>query len=737
MASLTIPNATDHTGKSAEVHQGDEDLKGLTTKLAHLRIEAPSTPSLAYRAALLPRRLAVIDITYIILLRLMVAIYARVFSQPQFAKSTLQTLGQRNRESEKEAMQRKLKEKKITRDFCNITGQYVNAVIPPIIASKLSAVVPGLESWGTFKLGYLFRYAKYQVDMRTGCRAAFIESAWGKTLATVNRGLNTRLAAIFTHKAVLDFWVDFEHTFMRLCMKAEGDASSEELQSKNQMAKALDSLAQSLSQQAEIDAYIKTLKVESPEEALIARLEFCCAKKTLPPGVPDPSKEELKRETINARMDETLYDFIRGLMEKVLTHQSPENLKKWNLLGLLYWLEGKKILGEILTFLAAEYGIKQLVDPYLFTLAILNSQGVETFEMEPDGFGPDTAEKIVSTGKKIIEESLKPEAKSDAIRSHFEKSGLRAAPGNVKKILMKAKAKELLKRHISMLIHSFKGDKSRSPSSTLKTAREKASRLPVIGLAILSLHVLVNGSMFCMNYFLRNKEEDDSNFFDWMGKHFIGKNFCDFLADQIVEKIIYHPSWRLTLLHLIATLVNSVTNPEPTLSVPQVDKTKENFTKITSFLFDQLTSDTTFSGKIGDWAKHFTGEGAFGVFQQLMKPAAGSFLEKGLAPLLPTMKELLLFTRLTESYRWQFVTFEQEGADAKFWECYVREYLNREVHRRNPAPSDRIAVREEVVDTLLALDPVALRHRLAAMPPAPVKDELDDMHFVHLRKSTN
>jgi len=720
---------TTAAGYSAKVSQGDDDVSVLCQKMEKLEVGP------LHGVALAARRVSVIDFTYIILLRLMVAIFTRLFFRPQLAPSTLQTLGQRKRAQELEAMKKLLQDKKITQDFCSITGQYVNQVISPIIASKLSVVPGAIENWVHYKVGtalpygvgYGVRYANYQVNNRTGYRAAFIESAAGKAVGNFYSGLSTRLSYLLTNQSVLDMWINFQHTLLRLCMKADKEVSAPDTSGNKRLQIVLGSLALSFSQQAEIDDYIKSLKVESPEDALIAGLEWRRVRKTLPPGVPDPGKEQLTRETIRYRLDEELYKYVSGLIEKVLKRFAPESLTR-GLMGVAYWLEGEKILNEIITTIGVKFGIDQLVDPYLLTLAVLNSQGVETYELEPDGFGPNTSEKIAKTGQEMILESLRETPTAQAILTHFEKSGLNACPGNVKRILMRSEAKARLKRYISELIYSYKEADSQNQTGAFKTARERASQLPFVGFAVLSLHALVNGSLFTWNYLFRKDDAENKTFLQWMVDHFIGHNFCDFLAGRIVD-LIYHPSWRFTLLHLIDTLVKSFTDPEPALSVPSVDETKENFKKITAFLFDAILHDTSslFNGQIGSWAKHFTGEGAFGVFQQLMKPSSSPFLEKGLASLLPTMKELLLFSRVTEAYRWEFVTFT---GDAKFWECYVREYLNRELARINPAVSERLAVREDLVDKLLALSPQELRKQLSKISPHVSASDTIPIDFV-------
>lgn len=711
----------------------------LTNQLKNLSLEAPN--SRLHACALYARKMAIIDFTYIIALHLIVWIAYRCMYRPLLHPETLHTIGQRKRAKEVDLIKNSLQSKKVVLTFCEQTGRYVDALVPSIIARKLNGVPKEAEAFFHYKLrtyfpyylGYPLDYCLHQLDKRTAYRASAIASTFGRATNSYFCSVRTRLAYSLLDKNILNLWVNFEHLFLRIMLQAQAESINDGAKFQRRLNAGLESLALTLSQEAEIEKYFKGIGITQAADVIIARIEWHKSRGTLPPGLPDPTKESLTAQNLHEKLDSALNAYLGDLIEKLLTHKVPENFTK-GLSGFVWWLEGKDLVKEILTFLASEYGIKQLVDPHLCTLAMLTAFGVETLELELDGFGRKSKATILTSGQKMLTESLKLGATSQAILLPFVQSGLRHNPGNTEGFHQRREAKERLKFIIAKLIHDLKDTEHRQTHSFFKQAREKASQMPVIGLATITLHTLVSGTIFSLNYLLRDENQPQTTFVEWMSKNFLGQKFADFVAERIVA-LIYHPCWRITLLHLIEALIKTFTEPQQTLAVPEANRSFQHFKQIASFLFDHFTKDSSsLISSLGEGAKRFSSESTFAQFQQLFKPRQGSMIEKCLAPLVPTIKELSLFTRLTDSFRCQGIHF---AGDDKFWEYYIREYLNRYVaqttseryqsSKNGPSQNDRVAIREEHVDYLLSLDLPLLRKRLAEVAVLTPLSDTDDV----------
>ena len=218
---------------------------------------------------------------------------------------------------------------------------------------------------------------------------------------------------------------------------------------------------------------------------------------------------------------------------------------------MAYFLEGRDFTIKFLTTLIAELGIKQLTDPHLFALAILFAVNEDIMNFELDGFGRGAKETILDVGKKMMTETAKENFSWSSVIEIFEKSGLRQAPGSLEGIMQKKETKEKLKSYIASIIHdALKEEDFRHPDGTFKEVRKRASALPVVGVAAIGLHGLINGMFYSFSYPFRDSKQGEMPFIQWMARHFVGKNLCNHLADRIVD-LIYHPSWRITLMQII------------------------------------------------------------------------------------------------------------------------------------------------------------------------------------------
>ena len=114
---------------------------------------------------------------------------------------------------------------------------------------------------------------------------------------------------------------------------------------------------------------------------------------------------------------------------------------KKGLLGALYFLEGRDLLIGLFTFLISEYGYKQLADPDLFALAILNNLVIEPMEYELDGFSRTSRKTILTTGQKMMKAALNNAPVADI----FKAGRLKQSPGSGEGIFQKLETKALLK----------------------------------------------------------------------------------------------------------------------------------------------------------------------------------------------------------------------------------------------------------------------------------------------------
>ncbi len=704
---------------------GDKAMDSLI-EIFQNRLHIESVSSSLYACASCARGYSFIDTPYILMLRAINAV-AKVISSPLFSSDTLLTRKQKERIEDTERMRSQLAAKQVSLKFCEITGRYIDELIPAIVAEKLSIVPSKAEKLGYYNigirvpygLGYLIRYVNYQVDLRTGYRAAVIDSIFGRTFHRIYCGLRAYIAQRVLDKSITSLWGDSEHLLLSLCSKIDtiekanalGDSkkvSKGALETPKKVAIVLESLACALSQSSEVEAYIKeTGADQDSHDAFIARLAWHQKKRTLPPGVPDPSKEPLTRKNLPEKLDEALYSYLSELSDRLLSAHVPPRMKK-GFFGFLYWLEGKEFLKEIMTYGSVEFGLKQLIDPDFFTLIVLTSVGLETMELEPDKFGRNTRAPIFKTAQRMVIEVLKRTVDADAILKIFGDSRLAEAPGSLDAILQRTEAKALLKTFISRAIHeAIKGNSPDSKDSGLKAIRKSASQVPVFGLAAQSLDLLIRGTVLSLQYVSGGARGRES-FFVWMAKNITGTNLCDYLAERIIA-LIYHPSWRITLLHLLDGMVSSLGVAEHAVDVSE-EEVFENFSKVTSFLFEHVTGDG-FMGNVGEWANYFTGDQAFEAFREAVQPSGDSMLDKGLPVLLPAVKEYILYGRVADFFRRQTIGFD---GDTKFWECFVREYLNQIVASSmaeevfdafsQAQAQVRAKIRQKVVDDFVELE---------------------------------
>ena len=512
--------------------------------------------------------------------------------------------------------------------------------------------------------------------------------------------------------------LNFEYLFLNLFSKIKKN------QSHLQTAKTIvQSLAHSFSQQKDIEEFMSKFQFSSNEEAFIARLEWHKTHGYLPKGLPDPHAVRLTPQNLQEKLDEAFNQYLAEIIEKFLTAKCPNQLKT-GVAGLFYFLEGKDILIKLLTYLIAEFGFKQLVDPHAFALALLIGNGVETMDYELDGFGREKKSLVLRIGQEIMSKATYEKASSSSLITIFENSGLKSSPGSFEAFLQKKAAKEQLKERISSIFHQMiKPENYQHPDIFLKNMRKKVEQVPVVNTAMLGLHLLINGSFFSFNYLFKNKAET-SSFSSYMFRHLAGKNLTNYFAERMVE-LVYHPSWRITLLQIIESIFSDQgQNPEGQEKDINHLLLKKNLHKITEFVFEHFTKNSSVPLKdnLGPLLEHFNGDTILKLFLNLLKPSETPLIDKILKSILPTVEELLFYTRVIDSFRKESVSFD---GDAKFWEFFLRETLNQlvaiEIRKKSinsdPIPlAEMAAIRQEIVKKLLSLKQQELRSLLSKLP---------------------
>lgn len=667
----------------------------------------------------LARNFSLVDYCYISSLKVVNKIYTQTFEEP-LIKNEIKTKGEQRREKRIEEIQEKLGKETIYVPFCRITASYINDFIPLFLGEQLSALPAFAEGLILFQLGLPIRYLNRQAEKKLNYHAFLLNSDGGKWICGNYDGLKNRVSHWIASKENLAPLISFEHLLLELCLKNAEKPESK--QAKNWTAVVLKSLANSIRKEESISSYLAKHTFRSEDEKFIARLHWHKKDGSLPKGLPDPSKVALTIQNLPDELDKALYQRVREVVEDFLLKSLPSFPPK-NFSGLFYFLEGQDLLVDILTTLIAELGIKQICDPHLFAIAILQAGGVETTSYELNGFGRKKEEKILAVGQAIMEQACLG-ASWDKLKEIFEKSELRESPQGIEGIKQQKEIKKKLEEFIAGLIYSVIKDNSlQNQGSLLKALREKASHLPVIGIATVSLHFLINGLFFSFGYLFRDQRMGNTSFLSWMFQNFSGKNLCKFLASKIVE-LIYHPFWRITLLQAIDTVLEVRAQPYKSLDMDSF--TSADFKPITDFLFKYFVkdSDIDFNGNIAPLFDYFTSESIFEKLKYFIKPTKGSLTQNIMVSVLPTIKELQLYAKVVKSFRCQNVCFE---GDKKFWEFFIREALQKFIKfhfiGQNPTRTQIAYVRNEYVEKMLAMDTDQLRLFLSDIQKSTMLDQ--------------
>lgn len=585
--------------------------------------------------------------------------------------------------------------------FAYETARFVNEFIPSFIAKELAVVPTATKGLLLYKSGMLVRYLNHLLERETKYDAKFQDSKLGKSLKNLYVRIRTCTAYTLTGETVLSQFVNIELLILHFLRNVKNEMS------KNKavpwIEAAFHSIANSVTHQTKIDAYLKRNKYLSWEEQFIGRLKWHQDNNCLPVGL--PLQKGLTSQNLYERLDESLNTYLQKLTDELVTFAFPKEFTGLtSIIGTAYTLEGKQMLMALLTFLTNEYGIKQIANPHLFALAILKSFGVETMNFETDGFGEAKENLIFTTGLQMSK------APYHQVRDLYEQSLLDQAPGGFQTIIQKEAAKKALLDCLTDAIYeAIKTDPEfKHPGGFFKTLREKLGRMPVIGAATTSLHLLINGSFYALNYLFKTKGSNDS-LLSHLFKNLSGRALAKSLAEPIVE-LIYHPSWRITLLQLMNDLIYALKNPGLVLSAKD-NWPEKDFNSLVQFILYHYNQGSSLLYQ-SDIGSRVDGKSYLNAWITQAASQEG-LIDKSLDALTPVIKELLIYIRVVDTYRKKGVIFD---GDAKFWECFVREWLSRRSAQRRIDDLNRKPLndyRKILVEELLALHGEKLREQLA------------------------
>lgn len=615
-----------------------------------------------------------LDVGFRMLLKTVSTVSKTVSGNPLFAKETLLTIKQRERLADIETKKQILEDKEVL-SLCRKAGTLVDETIP-IVASDILGEVPawveGVATYSAWAYIPFFsrigaRYINYQLQKRADLYES-IRSAVAHVFGRSYSGLTSRYSEAVITKSLTGPWVDFEHLALIFCTKLQElhMGMEEDLKRSDpndpkvpkNVGLVLRALAIVMSRQAAIDAFIKAEGLQDERAQFIARLEWHKRDKSLPPGLPDPSKVTLTPENLSFELKAALMRDMTVVVEKVLNKFAPSGMRN----NLLYWLEGKDMLVKVFTTLFVELGVEQLVNPHNFCLLVLSAAGYKTLQFELDKFGKGTNDHLFKTAQGMLKAALADKPDSEAIVRQFIESELKAAPGGLGAEKQKQEVRALVTRYVSDMITAYMGGSSNRPQEP------QAEGVGITGFANLALQVLIRTTVYSYKAVQGTLKKGQTLSGDIQKGIADGTNVIDTLANQVVS-LIYHPSWRVTVLYVIDAAVQALTVPEHKKEITEED-CRKYFGAITKFLYGHVTLDM-----FAKLAKGLTGEAAYSAFKSAVQPKKDSPLLSKVVPIaLPIVEELLLYERVTQFMRERNVSVP---ADSKFWESYVREYLDR------------------------------------------------------------
>ncbi len=663
------------------------------------------------------RQFSAVDNAVTLFMQAIDAVSRRVYG-PLFDENSLKTYKQIQREEELARMKASVAKDSACHNFCTVTALFIDETAKQIFAENLNLLPRKFEDWTHFKIclglpyytGYLVEYAYIQMQRRQDVRGDLLESTTGKSLQRLYGRCRLKIADSLLDKAVVEVFVSFEHALWKLCLWAKSLESEDKTRKPipRLVSSILHSLAPLLSSQTStLESFKAQAKIDplSREEQLICCIVDCKRKNLLPPNLPDPDSVRLDVANLHQELDKALHNYLKNVIDKLLDkHVSLKGVSK-----VLYTLEGKHFLKETVTSLLVESVFEQILDPDQFAILLLSGARIETMPIEKQGFGPQGPKFIWTHGKAILDYMQKPKANPAIAIKAYEDLKLRYNPRSRRQIQGRLETKKQLKSLVSGIIRKLfdKRPKDRSGSNgiTTESLRKAVGDLPYVGPITKGLRFGFNAAYFSVQYFLSEAEKEEG-FWLWLTKELSGDPLFDHIAEKIVE-LLYHPVYRIAILQALHTIIEKeVSEKEDPNAGTNI---RHNFKTVATFLFSHI-APPSMQQSVGKWATHFTGDKAFQAFaEKITTPPEEPVLEKRLPLIQSIVEEYLLYVRLTQTMRKKGVEFE---GDAKFWEFYIREYLNKHM-AQNKEKED---AREKKVQFLASCAPDALVYVLTQPP---------------------
>lgn len=684
------------------------------------------------------RKFAPIDYTYVTCRRAANKVMRTVGEVDLFDEEELKTNNQRQKEREIKEMNLELGELSAYSRFCADTAKLVDDLFPKLVCAQMIGLPSLGEQCLLYQLWLPYRYINYQVNRRTNYRNQALESGIFKTMTRWYWFMTTNFTHSLLCKDNVSPILNFEHVLLKICMKLKPKIEGGE-QGKSINDVILDSVATSIQRLQECDDYMSHLDFDSKREAFIERLEWYRKNDYLPPGLPDPSGNRLNISNLEDELDKAMYEYLDEISTTILDELAPKKFKN-QFVHFVYWLEGKHGLVKLLSYLIGELGVKQVSDPHLFALAILTALGIEVADFETDGFGRGKMETIFKAGEKMIKHSLEEGVSSSVVVEDFLNTGLKHNPQSVEGIKQKKEAREELERVICDLLYDGIKPESYRYTGGLKDIRKFMQNIPVLGMATVIMNAMYSTLHLSISYYFRAKEQYSDSLPIFMLKSMWGKDYTKKLTKKTME-LIYHPAWRFAALQLIHDVTNHIFNKgEEVHQLNKKPSTNENIRSIASFVINHYTADVT-SVPVEPLFNFLLSDEMINKLKETLSSPGKPFLETAMESILPTINEITLYLRVGEAFRKENIYFE---GDSKFWELFIREYLNRAIYFKirerysspEKPPQEAInAIRDELVQEMLEMDMLEIKKKLMSLPkkidehPKPtitIEQELND-----------
>lgn len=632
-----------------------------------------------------------IDYSKVTTQRLILKAYNKI-SKENVNLDNYKTLVQLRRENEVQSMRIDLKNKPSFIEFSRVIDELINELFPKIMSELVLKVPSLIEKICLYQLKIVYFYVNYQINRRTNYRERILTSSMFKNINQIFGYFRTNISQCILSEENIKPILNSEHISLKLLKgvdKKIGEAKSVPSMSDLLIA----SFAKSFKLMEEVDGYMKENKFDelSEKEAFIGVLQWYKKRGALPEGIPDPDAIPLNESNIIENLDKSLFEYLDQLSKEIVEALVPKRHKN-KILGMAYWLEGKNGLIKLLSLLIGELGVRQIADPRLLAIALLNASGVETLDYEKDGFGRKNSRRVFNLGREIIEEKLKGKLNIFEITQLFYDSNLKASPQSYEGILQSQDLKKKLKDHIFTTIYNLIKPEEYQYKGGLKNIRESMQTLPLLGGATIGMHLLINGILFSCQYCKLDSQE---SFLAWMTRNLVGKNLCSSITDRIME-LIYHPSLRVVILSLIQDIRTHLKQRVDILASEQEKITFENLKTINTFLIKHFMKEINLP--LDTFTNYFFGENMVSQFKSFLKPGEKSIIEIAIESSIPKIKEFTLYIRCCETMRKKGIFFE---GDDKFWEVFIREYINSQM---SIFEIKTFEYREVIVDKLLKLN---------------------------------